>query len=63
MFSILVNLDRKHKTMFLFGGLSLPLDSKTTTNVKRFVSTAVGKIYKIRSNRLRDLEAPWLKVK
>ena len=58
-----VNLDRKHKTMFLLGGLSLPFDSKTTTIVKRFVSTAVGKIYKLRSNKLRDLEAPWLKVK
>ena len=63
MFSSLVNLDRKHKTMFLFGGLSLPFDSKTATIVKRFVSTAFGKIYKIRSNKLRDLEAPWLKVK
>ena len=63
MFSFLVNLDRKHKTMFLLGGLSLPFDSKTTTIVKKFVSTAVGKIYKIRSNKLRDLEAPWLKVK
>ena len=63
MFSFLVNLDRKHKTMFLLGGLSLPFDSITTTIVKRFVSTAVGKIYKIRSNKLRDLEAPWLKVK
>ena len=48
MFSFLVNLDRKHKTMFLLEGLSLPFDSKTTTIVKRFVSTAVGNIYKIR---------------
>ena len=63
LFSFLVNLDRKHKTMFLLGGLSLPFDSKTTTIVKRFVSTAIGKIYKIRSNKLRNLEVPWLKVK
>ena len=56
MFSFLVNLHRKHKTMFLLGGLLLPFDSKTTTIVKRFLSTAVGKIYKIRSNKLRDLE-------
>ena len=46
MFSFLVNLDRKHKSMFLLRGLSLPFDSKTTAIVKRFVSTAVGKIYK-----------------
>ena len=44
--------------MFLLGGLLLPFDSKTTTIVKRFVSTAVGKIYKIRSNNLHDLEGP-----
>ena len=63
MFSFLVNLDRKHKNMFPLGGLSLPFDSKTTTIVKRFVSTAVSKIYKICSNKLRDLETLWLKVK
>ena len=63
MSSFLVNLDGKHKTMFLLGGLSLPFDSKITSIVKRFVSTAVGKIYKLRSNKLRDPEAPWLEVK
>ena len=31
MSSFLVNLDRNHKTMFLLGGLSLPLDSKVCT--------------------------------
>ena len=63
MFSFLENLDRKHVTMFFVGGLSLPFDSKATTIVKRFVSTAVGRIYKTRSDKLRDLEAPWLNVK
>ena len=63
LFSFLVNLDRKNKTMFLFGVLSLLFNSKTTTIVKRFVSTAIGKIYKVRSDKLCDLEAPWLKVK
>ena len=63
MFGFLVNLDREHKTKFLLGGLSLPFDSKTTTIVKRYISTAVGKIYKICSNKLCDLESPWLKVK
>ena len=33
-------------------------DSKTTAIVKRFVSTAVGEIYKIRCDKLRYLEAP-----
>ena len=49
--------------VLLNGGLSLPFDSKTTTIVKKFVPTAVGKIYKIRSDKIRDLEAPWLEVK
>ena len=57
------NLDGKHKTMFLLEGLSLPFDSKTTTIVKRFVSTAVGTIYEIRHDKFHDLEAQWLKVK
>ena len=63
MFSFLQNLDRKHNTMFILGGLPLPFDSKTTTILKRWASTAVGKIYKICSDKLCDLEAPWLKVK
>ena len=60
MFGFLSKLRSKHKAMFLLGGLSLPFDSKTTTIVKRFVSTAVGNIYKLRSDKLRDLEAPLL---
>ena len=47
--------------MLLVGGLSLPFDNQTTTLVKKFVSSAVGKIYKLRIEKLRELEAPWLK--
>ena len=44
------------------GVLSLPFDNQTTTLVKKFVSSAVGKIYKrLRTEKLRELEAPWLK--
>ena len=43
--------------MLLLGGLSPSVDNITTTVVRRLVSTVVGKIYKIRSNKLRDLEA------
>ena len=57
VFSFLQNLDRKHKTMFLLGGLSLPFDSNTTIIMKRVVSTAVGKIYKIHSP-LNDFYPP-----
>ena len=55
------NLNRQNKVMLLVGGLSLPFDNQTTTLVKKFVSSAVGKIYKLRTEKLRELEAPWLK--
>ena len=53
-------LNRQRKIMLLVGGLSLPFDHETTTLVKRFISSAVGKIYKLHTKRLRELEALWL---
>ena len=53
-------LNRQRKIMLLVGGLSLPFDHEITTLIKRFVSSAVGKIYKLRTKKLRYLEAPWL---
>ena len=53
-------LSRQHKTMLLKGDLSLPFDHETTTLIKRFICSAVGKIYKLRTKKLRELEAPWL---
>ena len=53
-------LDRQHTVTLLVGGLSLPFDNKTTTLIKRLISSAVGKIYKLRPEKLRELEAPWL---
>ena len=53
-------LNRQHKIMLLVDGLSLPFDHKTTTLIKRFISSAVGKICKLRTKKLRELEAPWL---
>ena len=56
------NLNLQNKVMLLvMGGPSLPFDNQTTTLVKKFVSSAVGKIYKLRTEKLRELEAPWLK--
>ena len=55
------NLNRQNKVMLLVDGLSLPFDNQTTTLVKKFVSSAVGKIYKLRIEKLRELETPWLK--
>ena len=61
MANFIKNLNRQNKVMLLVGGLSLPFDNQATTLVKKFVSSAVGKIYKLRTEKLRELEAPWLK--
>ena len=57
------NLDRHHKVLLLLGGLCLPFDNVTNTLIKRFIAAAVGKIHKLRRERLRELEAPWLTKK
>ena len=43
--------------MLLVGGLSLPFDKQTTTLVKKFVSSAIRKIYILLTEKLRVLEA------
>ena len=53
-------LNRQHNIMPFGGGLSPPFDHETTTLIKRFISPAVGKIYKLHTKKLRELEAPWL---
>ena len=58
--SFLTNLDQHNKALMLIGCLPLPFDSVTVTVLTRFVASAVGKIYKLRTERLRELEAPWL---
>ena len=52
-------LDRQHTVMLLVGGLSLPFDNETVTLIKKFISSAVGKIYKVRIEKLRELEAQY----
>ena len=47
--------------MLLVGGPCLPFDKQTTVLVEKFVSSAVGKIYNLRTEKLLELEAPWLK--
>ena len=54
------NLDRHHKVLLLLGGLCLPFDNVTNTLIKRFTVAAVSKVHKLRPERLRELEAPWL---
>ena len=54
------NLNRQNKAMSSVAGLSLLFDYETTTLIKRLVSSAVSKIYKLCTEKLRDLEALWL---
>ena len=53
----IAKLDRHQKALLLLGCL---LDAATVTMITRFITAAVGKIYKLRAERLRKLEAPWL---
>ena len=53
-------LDCQHRVMQLVGDLSLPYDNETITLIKKFISLAVGRIYKLCTEKFRELEAPWL---
>ena len=55
------NLDQDSKALLLLVCLPLPFDSMTFTVITRFVASAIAKIYKLRTERLRELEAPWLR--
>ena len=54
------NLDQHSKMVLLLGGLPLPVDQMTVHTMRGFITSAVGKIYNIRTERLRKLGAPWL---
>ena len=56
----ITNLDQHNKMLLLLRGLQLPFDDLTANSIKRFVAAAVGKIYKICTEKLCELEAPWL---
>ena len=54
------HLDRHQKTLLLLGGLKLPFDQFTALMITRFICSAVSKVYNVRKEKLRELEAPWL---
>ena len=54
------NLDGHNKVLLCLRGLALSFDIGTNILIKRFISSAVGKIHKLRDERLRELEALWL---
>ena len=53
------NLDRHEKVLFLLGYSILSLEDLLAQRVMRFVSSALRKIYKIRTERLCELGVPW----
>ena len=58
--NFITNLHQHNKMLLLLGGLQLPFDNLTANSIKRFVAAAVGKMYKIRTEKLHELVAPWL---
>ena len=56
MSELITNLDPPKKVLLLLGGLSLPFDDASVVLIKRFVASAVGKIHKLRTAKLRELE-------
>ena len=56
----ILNMDKSSKAILLLGCLHLPFDSLTVSVTIRFTESALTKIYKIRNNKLRELEAQWL---
>ena len=56
----IAKLDWHQKALLLLGCLPLSFDAAMITMITRFIAVAVGKIYKLRAERLLELEAPWL---
>ena len=63
IYNFISNLDQDSKVLLLPGGLPPPFDNVTAILINRFMSSAVGKIYKLHTNKLRDLEALLVKDK
>ena len=55
------NLDQDSTALLLLGYLPLPFDSMTFTVITRFIASAIGKIYKLCTERLCELEGLWLR--
>ena len=58
MSDFLANLEQHQKALLLIGCLPLPFDSSTIKTITRFAASGVGKIYKLHTEKLRELEAP-----
>ena len=58
--SFIRNLDRHQKCLLFLGRLDLSFEAIVVTAIVKFISSAVAKIYKLRTARSCELEAPWL---
>ena len=56
MSHFIMKLNQHHKTLLLLGYLPLPFDISTMTVMTCFIAAAIVKIYKIRAEKLRELE-------
>ena len=57
--NFLTNLDSHQKVLLLLRGLNLLFDDTSTSKIKRFVASAVAKVHKLHTAKIRDLEATW----
>ena len=60
IFYFIHHLNQRHKVLLLLGGLQLPFDRESVTLITRFTCSAVNKVFHLRKEKLRELEAPWL---
>ena len=60
IYHFISSLYRQQNIILLLGGFPLPFDGVTVTMINRFISSAVGKVHRLRKEILRELEAPWL---
>ena len=58
--SFLNKLDLANKALFPLGSLLLSFHEQMYIIIRKFVSIAENKIYQQRSDKLREMEAPWL---
>ena len=56
--SFIENLDSSCKAPFLLDGLALPFDSRLCLLIDRFIAVAVSKLYRVRLERLNELQQP-----
>ena len=60
IFYFIHHLNQRNKVLLLLGGLQLPFDRESVTLITRLICSAVNKVFHLRKEKLRELEAPWL---